>query len=235
MAILPFLRREIPIILDDAVDPKFGTGAVKVTPAHDANDFQIGRRHGLAEIVVMDEGGIMNDAAGDFRGLDRFEARERIVAALRDSGYLDRVEPHHHAVGHCSRCNTIIEPYLSWQWFVKMAPLAAPGWTPPMTLLETRTEMWICLDVPGMTRDAIQIRVSRGMLEVSGERRPPRFDGEARRLYDESPRGQFRRVIPLPPHTAVEHIEARLREGTLEIRIPRISAPEAEVRTITVN
>jgi len=115
------------------------------------------------------------------------------------------------------------------------APLAAPGWTPPMTLLETRTEMWICLDVPGMTRDAIQIRVSRGMLEVSGERRPPRFDGEARRLYDESPRGQFRRVIPLPPHTAIEHIEARLREGTLEIRVPRISAPEAEVRTITVN
>ena len=69
----------------------------------------------------------MNDAAGDFRGLDRFEARQRIVAALQDSGYLDRIEPHRHSVGHCSRCNTVIEPYLSWQWFVKMAPLAAPA------------------------------------------------------------------------------------------------------------
>ena len=115
------------------------------------------------------------------------------------------------------------------------AQLTTPGWTPPMALLETRAEMWICLDMPGVTRDAIQIRVSRGLLEVSGERRPPRVNGEARPLYDESPRGPFRRVIPLPPHAAVEHIEARLREGTLEIRIPRVSAPEAEVRTISVN
>ncbi len=127
VAVLPLVRREIPIVADDMVDPKFGTGAVKVTPAHDPNDFQTGRRHGLAEIVVMDEGGVMNDAAGDFRGLDRFEARERIVAALQDAGYLEKVEPHRHSVGHCSRCNTIIEPYLSWQWFVKMAPLAAPA------------------------------------------------------------------------------------------------------------
>ena len=126
-AVLPLVRREIPIVADDMVDPKFGTGAVKVTPAHDANDFETGRRHGLAEIVVMDEGGVMNDAAGDFRGLDRFEARERIVAALSDAGYLEKVEPHRHSVGHCSRCDTIIEPYLSWQWFVKMAPLAAPA------------------------------------------------------------------------------------------------------------
>jgi valyl-tRNA synthetase len=126
-AVLPLVRREIPIVADEMVDPKFGTGAVKVTPAHDPNDFQTGRRHGLAEIVVMDEGGVMNDAAGDFRGLDRFEARERIVSALRDAGYLDKVEPHRHSVGHCSRCNTVIEPYLSWQWFVKMAPLAAPA------------------------------------------------------------------------------------------------------------
>jgi HSP20 family protein len=115
------------------------------------------------------------------------------------------------------------------------APLTTPGWTPPMTLLETRAELWICLDMPGVSSDAIQIRVSRRMLEVSGERRPPRFDGEARCLYDESPRGPFRRMVPLPLHAAVEHIEARLREGALEIRLPRISAPEAEVRTISVN
>jgi len=127
VAVLPLVRREIPIVADDMVDPKFGTGAVKLTPAHDANDFQTGKRHNLPEIVVIDEDGRMNDAAGDFRGLDRFEARERIVAALQDSGYLEKVEPHHHAVGHCSRCGTVIEPYLSWQWFVKMAPLAAPA------------------------------------------------------------------------------------------------------------
>jgi valyl-tRNA synthetase len=126
-AVLPLVRREIPIVADDMVDPKFGTGAVKVTPAHDPNDFQTGKRHGLAEIVIMDEDGRMNDAAGDFRGLDRFEARTRIVAALQDAGYLEKVEPHRHNVGHCSRCHTVIEPYLSWQWFVKMAPLAAPA------------------------------------------------------------------------------------------------------------
>src|SRR5262249_22559072 len=102
-AVLPLVPRQIPIVADEAVGPKFGTGAVKVTPAHDANDFQIGRRHGLPEIVIMDEGGVMNDAAGDFRGLDRFPARERIVAALQDAGYLEKVEPHRHAVGHCSR------------------------------------------------------------------------------------------------------------------------------------
>ncbi|HEV2104262.1 MAG TPA: valine--tRNA ligase [Candidatus Eisenbacteria bacterium] len=126
-AVLPLVRREIPIVADPEVDPKFGTGAVKVTPAHDAADFQIGRRHGLPELVIMDESGVMNDAAGDFRGLDRFEARKRIVAALQDAGYLEKVEPHTHAVGHCSRCGTVIEPYLSLQWFVRMAPLAAPA------------------------------------------------------------------------------------------------------------
>ena len=126
-AVLPLIRREIPIVADAMVDPKFGTGAVKVTPAHDPNDFETGKRHGLPELVVMDEAGQMNENAGDFRGLDRFEARKRIVAALQDAGYLEKVEPHTHNVGHCSRCNTIIEPYLSWQWFVKMAPLAAPA------------------------------------------------------------------------------------------------------------
>ena len=126
-AILPLIRREIPIIADEMVEPKFGSGAVKVTPAHDPNDFQTARRHDLPDVVVMDERGVMNENAGDFRGLDRFEARDRIVEALRDAGYLDRVEQHTRSVGHCSRCDTVIEPYLSWQWFVKMAPLAAPA------------------------------------------------------------------------------------------------------------
>jgi valyl-tRNA synthetase len=127
MAVLPLMRREIPIVADTMVDPKFGTGAVKVTPAHDPNDFETGKRHGLPELVVMDEAGKMNENAGDFRGLDRFEARRRIVAALQDAGYLEKIEPHENNVGHCSRCQTVIEPYLSWQWFVKMAPLAAPA------------------------------------------------------------------------------------------------------------
>jgi valyl-tRNA synthetase len=126
-AVLPLVRREIPIVADSQVDPKFGTGAVKVTPAHDASDFLIAQRHDLPAVVVMDERAVMNDKAGDFRGLDRFEARERIVEALRDAGYVDKVEPHRHAVGRCSRCGTVIEPYLSLQWFVRMAPLAAPA------------------------------------------------------------------------------------------------------------
>jgi valyl-tRNA synthetase len=126
-AVLPLVRREIPIVADDMVDPKFGSGAVKITPAHDPNDFETGRRHNLPQLVIMDEGGMMNENAGDFRGLDRFEARKRIVAALQDTGYLEKVEPHTHNVGHCSRCGTVIEPYLSWQWFVKMAPFAAPA------------------------------------------------------------------------------------------------------------
>ena len=126
-AVLPLLRREIPIITDESVDPKFGTGALKITPAHDPNDFLVGERHGLPKLVVMDEQGVMNDHAGDFRGLDRFAARTRVVEALSDAGYLERVEPHRHSVGHCERCDTIIEPYLSLQWFVRMAPLAAPA------------------------------------------------------------------------------------------------------------
>jgi valyl-tRNA synthetase len=125
--ILPLMRREIPIVADEMVDPKFGTGAVKVTPAHDPNDFQTAKRHDLPEVVVMDEHGVMNENAGDFRGLDRFEARKRIVDALRDAGYLEKIEPYNLSVGTCSRCHTVIEPYLSWQWFVKMEPLARPA------------------------------------------------------------------------------------------------------------
>jgi len=127
VAVLPLSRREIPIVADEFVDPKFGTGAVKLTPAHDANDFAAAQRLGLPELVVIDEQGVMNENAGDFRGMDRFEARERIVEALRDAGYLEKVEPHRLALGRCSRCDTVIEPALSWQWFVRMAPLAAPA------------------------------------------------------------------------------------------------------------
>ena len=115
------------------------------------------------------------------------------------------------------------------------APLAAV-WVPALALWETQSEVWVCLDLPGVTRDSVQIRIlNRGLLEISGERRAPRFDGEARRLYDESSRGPFRRVVPLSPHVTVEQIEARLRDGILEIRIPRISARESETRTVPVN
>ncbi len=126
-AVLPLARREIPVVADPMVDPKFGTGAVKITPAHDPNDFQAAQRLGLPELVVLDEQGVMNENAGDFRGLDRFEARERIGRALEDAGYVEKVEPYTTSIGHCSRCDAVIEPYLSWQWFVKMAPLAAPA------------------------------------------------------------------------------------------------------------
>jgi len=126
--ILPVVNREIPIIADDFVDPEFGTGAVKVTPAHDPNDFAMGRRHDLPVINVMHPDGRMNDAAGEsFAGMDRFEAREAIIEMLKELKVLDRVEAHQHAVGHCYRCHTVVEPYLSKQWFVKMAPLAKPA------------------------------------------------------------------------------------------------------------
>ena len=126
-AILPILRREIPILADDYCDPKFGTGAVKITPAHDANDFQVAQRHGLEAIDVMNPDATMNQNAADFAGLDRYEARERIVAALEDRGLLARVEPYPLALGTCSRCETPIEPRLSQQWYVKMKPLAEPA------------------------------------------------------------------------------------------------------------
>ncbi|MCX7805957.1 MAG: valine--tRNA ligase, partial [Planctomycetota bacterium] len=121
---LPLMNREIPVVADAAVEKDFGTGAVKVTPAHDRNDFELGRRHGLPEEVVIGEDGIMTGAAGPYRGLDRYEARRRIVEDLGKEGLLEKVEDHAHAVGHCYRCDTVIEPYLSMQWFVKMKPLA---------------------------------------------------------------------------------------------------------------
>ncbi len=122
--VLPFIGREIPVIVDDYVDKTFGTGAVKITPAHDPNDFEMGRRHNLEQIIVMDESGVMNELAGKFAGLDRFEARKAIVAELEEQGLLEKIEDHQLAVGHCERCKTVIEPYLSDQWFVKMKPLA---------------------------------------------------------------------------------------------------------------
>ena len=121
---LPLTGRTIPIVADSHVDPSFGTGAVKVTPAHDPNDFEIGRRHGLPGLSIMDERGVIT-APGPFQGLDRFEARPAVVAALRSEGRIvAEVRPYVHAVGHCSRCGTTVEPRQSLQWFVRVAPLA---------------------------------------------------------------------------------------------------------------
>ncbi|MFI6601659.1 valine--tRNA ligase [Nonomuraea sp. NPDC050536] len=121
---LPLTGRSIPVVGDEHVDPEFGTGAVKVTPAHDPNDFEIGRRHSLPSLTVMDERGIIT-AHGPFQGLDRFEARPAVVAALRAEGRIvAEKRPYLHSVGHCSRCKTVVEPRLSLQWFVQVAPLA---------------------------------------------------------------------------------------------------------------
>ncbi len=121
---LPLMEREIPVILDQVANPEFGTGAVKVTPAHDPNDFQAGLRHILPQITVMDEAGRMNENAGRYAGLDRFEARARVLADLEKEGLLAGVRDHAFALGKCDRCKTVIEPRLSTQWFVKVAPLA---------------------------------------------------------------------------------------------------------------
>jgi valyl-tRNA synthetase len=127
MVLLPLMNRQIPIVDDFVVDREFGTGAVKVTPAHDPNDFEIGRRHNLPEIDVMTDDAKMSAAAGKYAGLDRFEARKRVVADLEADGFLEKVVDHTHAVGACDRCGTIIEPRASTQWFVKMKPLAEPA------------------------------------------------------------------------------------------------------------
>ncbi|WP_096895862.1 valine--tRNA ligase [Candidatus Scalindua japonica] len=124
MLVLPVVGREIPIIADEAVDPKFGTGAVKVTPAHDPNDFEIGRRHNLDHVIIMNEDGSIRGDADNYIGMDRYECREALVEELKQEKHIVKVEPHSHSVGHCYRCRTVIEPYLSDQWFVKMKPLA---------------------------------------------------------------------------------------------------------------
>ncbi|MBP1634868.1 MAG: valyl-tRNA synthetase [Acidobacteria bacterium] len=122
--ILPIIGRELPVIADAFVDPAFGTGAVKVTPAHDPNDFQMGQRHGLPQVAVIDEDARITAAGGPYAGQDRFEARAGIVAQLEREGLLEKVEPHEHAVGTCQRCGTVVEPLVSTQWFVKVEPLA---------------------------------------------------------------------------------------------------------------
>jgi valyl-tRNA synthetase len=122
--ILPVVNREIPVIGDPYVDIKFGTGCLKITPAHDFNDFEIGLKHGLEQIKVIDEAGRMNENAGPYQGKDRFECREQIVEDFEREGILIKLEDYRHVVGHCYRCRTIVEPNLSLQWFVKTKPLA---------------------------------------------------------------------------------------------------------------
>jgi len=122
--LLPLIGREIPVVADDYVDLEFGTGVVKITPAHDFNDFEVGVRHGLDRINVFDESGIINSAGRQYEGLDRFEARKRIVAELEEQGLLEKIDDHGMSVGGCYRCKTVVEPYLSLQWYVKVGPLA---------------------------------------------------------------------------------------------------------------
>ncbi|RII30617.1 MAG: valine--tRNA ligase [Geobacter sp.] len=122
--VLPLINREIPVVADDYVDLEFGTGVVKITPAHDFNDFEVGLRHGLDKINIFDESGVVNSAGRQYEGLDRFEARKRVVADLEAAGLLEKIDEHAMAVGGCYRCKTVVEPYLSLQWYVKVAPLA---------------------------------------------------------------------------------------------------------------
>ena len=126
-AILPLVGRELPIFADSYVDKEFGSGAVKMTPAHDPNDFEVGSRHGLELIKCMNDDATMSDWTGKYAGMDRFEARKAIVKDLEEQGYLVKIEPHKHNVGTCYRCHNTIEPMISKQWFVKMEPLAKPA------------------------------------------------------------------------------------------------------------
>ncbi len=126
-ALVPIINREIPVIADPYVEMEFGTGALKITPSHDPNDFEVGERHGLGQCVVINEDGFMNSNAAEFEGLERFEARKTVAKALEERGYLETVKDHDNAVGHCERCKTIIEPLISKQWFVRMEPLAKPS------------------------------------------------------------------------------------------------------------
>ncbi|WP_397326962.1 valine--tRNA ligase [Paenibacillus oceani] len=124
MLVLPVIGREIPVVADEYVDKEFGSGAVKITPAHDPNDFEVGQRHSLPQILVMDESGVMNGEAGPYEGMDRFECRKKLVQDLKDQGVLAKIEEHIHQVGHSERTGAVVEPYLSTQWFVSMKPLA---------------------------------------------------------------------------------------------------------------
>ena len=122
--VLPLMGRVIPVIFDEHVDPKFGTGALKVTPAHDVNDFAIGRRHNLEFINVFNRDGTVGEAGGKYQGMDRYACRDKIVEDLKSNGLLERIEEHPHRIGRCYRCDTVVEPYLSRQWFVRMKELA---------------------------------------------------------------------------------------------------------------
>jgi valyl-tRNA synthetase len=122
--VLPLMDREIPVVADDYVDREFGTGVVKVTPAHDPNDYAIGKRHKLSEINILNNDGTLNANAGEYAGMDRFEARKKVVADLEARGLLIKVEDHQHSVGHCQRCNTVVEPIISTQWFARMGKMA---------------------------------------------------------------------------------------------------------------
>ena len=125
--VLPLVNKEIPIIADDYVELGFGTGAVKITPAHDPNDFEVGKRHNLEVIKVLDDRGFVNENGGKYKGMDRYEARKQIIKDLEDLGLLVKIEPHKHNVGTCQRCGTVVEPMVSKQWYVKMKPLAEPA------------------------------------------------------------------------------------------------------------
>lgn len=125
--ILPIINKPIPVVADEHADMTFGTGCVKITPAHDPNDFEVGLRHNLEVIKVMNDDGTMNDKCGKFAGLDRYECRKAVVEELKALGNLVKIEPHAHNVGHCYRCHTSVEPIVSRQWFVKMEPLARPA------------------------------------------------------------------------------------------------------------
>ena len=126
-AILPLVNKEIPIITDEYVDMEFGTGAVKITPSHDPNDFEVGERHNLGQCIILNDDATINENGGEYQGLDRYEARKRIVEDLEKGGYLIKVEDRENSVGHCERCKTVVEPIISKQWFVKMKPLAKPA------------------------------------------------------------------------------------------------------------
>ena len=125
--VLPLVNREIPVIADEYVDKEFGTGVVKITPAHDPNDFEVGLRHNLPQITVMNDDGTMNEQAKQYEGMERYEARKQIVSDLKELDLLVKIEPHKHNVGTCQRCATVVEPIISKQWYVKMKPLAEPA------------------------------------------------------------------------------------------------------------
>jgi valyl-tRNA synthetase len=126
-ALLPIIERQLAVIADSYVDSSFGTGVVKITPAHDPNDFEVGLRHGLEQVTVMDKDARMNEQAGKYAGMDRYECRKALVRDLKKQGLMEKIEDHNHAVGHCYRCKNVVEPILSLQWFVRMKDLAEPA------------------------------------------------------------------------------------------------------------